>query len=138
MFHFLPPLPPDKDSFAGYYTFYLPERCWDSRGERVLDDENWTGERFVTCVNVGSKKVTKVIDERNRKGAWSVLDVSDDIIVAAFSTPNTPPQLVSYSASCRVRHCQSGFHLSLSLSLSLTHAVHWSATGGSDHTHFLD
>lgn len=132
MFHF----PPDKDSFAGYYTFYLPERCWDSRGERVLDDENWTGERFVTCVNVGSKKVTKVVDEGNRKGAWSVLDVSDDIIVAAFSTPNTPPQLVSYSV------VMSGIiktvFTSLSLCVSHTHTVHWSATGGSDHTHFLD
>ena len=61
----------------------------------MLDDENWASERFVTCVDVGSKKVTKVIDGGDRKGAWSVLDVSDDIIVATFSTPNTPPQLVS-------------------------------------------
>lgn len=83
-------------SFAGYYTFHLPERCWDSKGEKLLNDESWASERAVTCTDVGARKVTKVTSGEDRKGAWSVLDVSHDIIVAQFSTPNTAPQLVRY------------------------------------------
>ena len=85
----------DKDSFAGYYSFSLPERCWDASGQRMINEENWASERFVTHVDVATKEVTKVVDSDGRKGAWLVLDVSHDIVVAQFSTPDTPPQLVS-------------------------------------------
>ena len=81
--------------FAGYYAVFLPERCWDSSGVKVLNEENWGSGRVVTCVDVISKKVTKMVTGDDQKGAWTVLDVSHDLIVAQFSTPNSPPQLVS-------------------------------------------
>ena len=83
-----------RDGFAGYYSFFLPERCWDSKGERLISEENWGSERFVTCVDIGTKKVTKVTSSHDQQGAWLVLDVSHDLIVAQFSTPTSPPQLV--------------------------------------------
>ena len=80
------------DGFAGYYSFFLPERCWDSRGERMINEENWASDKLVTSVDVCNKKVTKVT---SAGGTWLVMDVSHDLIVAQFSTPATPPQLVS-------------------------------------------
>lgn len=85
----------DPGSFAGYYCCFLPERCWDSRGERIVHDENCASERVVMCVDTNTKVVTRITSDIDRKGVWSVLDVSHDIIVAQFSTPNSPPQLVS-------------------------------------------
>lgn len=84
-----------QDGFAGYYSFFLPERCWDSKGVRLVSDENWGSERNVTCADIETKKVTKVTSGHNQQGAWLVLDVSHDLVVAQFSTPTSPPQLVS-------------------------------------------
>ena len=81
-----------RDGFAGYYSFFLPERCWDSKGERLISEESWGSSKLVTCLDVINKKVTKVT---STGGTWLVLDVSHDLIVAQFSTPTTPPQLVS-------------------------------------------
>ena len=65
----------------------------------MVNDENWASERVVTCTDINTRKVTKVKCDDDRKGAWTVLDVSHDIIVAQFSTPNTPPQLVICSVN---------------------------------------
>ena len=86
----------EPGGFAGYYCCILPERCWDSSGDRLVHDENCASERVVMCVDTNSMKVTKVTSNTDRKGVWSVLDVSCDIIVAQFSNPNSPPQLVSF------------------------------------------
>ena len=59
------------------------------------------------CVDTNSKKVTKIISDIDRKGMWSVLDVSHDIIVAQFSTPNSPPQLVSFIYFSSSQHATS-------------------------------
>ena len=88
---------PDPKSFAGYYCCFLPERCWDSKGERIVHDENCGSERVVMCVDTNSKKVTRIASDVDRKGVWSVLDVSNDVIVAQFSNPYSPPQLVSFN-----------------------------------------
>ena len=88
---------PDPKSFAGYYCCFLPERCWDSKGERIVHDENCGSERVVMCVDTNSKKVTRIASDVDRKGVWSVLDVLNDVIVAQFSNPNSPPQLVSFN-----------------------------------------
>ena len=89
----------DPGSFGGYYLVggFLPERCWDSRGEKIVHAENCASERVVMCVDTNTKEVTRITSDVNRKGVWSVLDVSHDVIVAQFSTPNCPPQLVSFN-----------------------------------------
>lgn len=64
---------------------------------RLVAEENWGSRREVTITDIGTKgvkKVTAAAGEEERKGAWTVLDVSCDLIVAQFSDPNTPPQLV--------------------------------------------
>ena len=83
----------DSNCFAGFYNFFLPERCWDSRGTKVIVEENWGSRRAVSITDTDAKKVRKV-EEKVKQGAWSVLDVSHDLIVAQYSAPNTPPQLV--------------------------------------------
>ena len=90
--------------FAGFYSFFFPERCWDSLGVRLVSEENWGCRREVTITDTDAREVKKVTataakggegeGEGERKGAWSVLDVSCDLVVAQFSSPNTPPQLV--------------------------------------------
>lgn len=61
-----------------------------------MHNENCGSERAVICVDTNTKEVTKVTSDVDMKGVWSVLDVSHNIIVAEFSTPNSPPQLVSF------------------------------------------
>ena len=34
------------------------------------------------------------VTEGGMKGAWTVLDVSHDLVVAQFASPNIPPKLV--------------------------------------------
>ncbi len=47
----------------------------------------------VTCVDVTTGTVTNV-SEPTKKGAWLVLDVSHDLIVAQFASLNECPKLV--------------------------------------------
>lgn len=66
---------------------------------RLLAEENWGSRREITVTDTDAKEVKKVTNaggdgEEERKGAWTVLDVSCDLVVAQFSNPNTPPQLV--------------------------------------------
>ena len=74
---------------------------------RLVSEENWGSRREVTLTNTDTKEVKKVTaggrGEEERKGAWTVLDVSHDLIVAQFSTPNLPPQLVRQIIYCRLR-----------------------------------
>jgi hypothetical protein len=87
----------DSKSFAGYYCCFLPERCWDSSGERIVHDENCGSERVIMCVDTNTKKVSRIASagDVDRKGVWYVVDVLHDVVVAHFSNPNSPPQLVS-------------------------------------------
>ena len=71
---------------------FLPGRCWDSSGTRLLLDEHWGSVREVTLIDTDSGKVTNV--SGHRKGAWHVLDVSCDLVVAQFASLNTYPDLV--------------------------------------------
>ena len=84
----------DPGAFAGYYAELLPERCWDVTGRRVVSEENWGSMKVVMCADVDHKKVTKITSATEKLGAWSVLDVSDNIIVAGYSSPTSAPQLV--------------------------------------------
>lgn len=90
------------NDFAGYYAELLPERCWDSTGTKVISDENWGSLKVVTCCNVLSKEVTKVIGTKEEPGAWSVLDVCDNIIIAGYSSPTSAPQLVNLVAQLKL------------------------------------
>ena len=46
-------------------------------------------------VEVEGGTVHRVTGGEGEKGTWTVLDVSHNLIVAQFATPNTPPKLVS-------------------------------------------
>ena len=81
-------------AFAGYYAELLPEHCWDSTGRKVVSDENWGSAKVVMCADVENRKVTKIMSATDKPGAWSVLDVSENIIVVGYSSPTSAPQLV--------------------------------------------
>lgn len=69
------------------------------------------------CTNVLSKVVTKVLCVNEEPGAWTVLDVYDNIIVAGYSSPTSAPQLVSLSVELYDYDVQYEMFL----------AAHWSA-----------
>ena len=50
--------------------------------------------KVVMCTDVDHKKITKITAATDKPGAWSVLDVFDNIIVAGYSSPTSAPQLV--------------------------------------------
>lgn len=90
---------------------------------RLVAEENWGARREVTVTDTDAKKVKKVTTaaggegEGERKGAWSVLDVSCDLVVAQFSSPNTPPQLVRSTNNHIMRNL---------IIFSMCCVVHWS------------
>ena len=60
-----------------------------------MSNENWGSVKVVMCADVDDKKVTKITPATDKQGAWSVLDVSDNVIVAGYSSPTSAPQLVT-------------------------------------------
>ena len=100
-------------AFPGLYTVFLPERCWDSTGTRLLFHNNWGSLVKVTHVNTSTGSVTDVSGE-DKKGAWLVLDVVCDLVVAQFTSLTTCPQLV------RCGHTQKPL-----FTVILHYIVHW-------------
>ena len=80
------------------YSVLLPERCWDNTGTRLL----FHSLVKVVLVDTSTGSVSDVSGD-DRKGAWHVLDVSCDLVVAQFSSLNTTPQLVRFRL-CTI-HC---------------------------------
>ena len=81
-----------SDDFPGFYTVFLPKRCWDQAGTHLIFHNMWGSVMEVTCVDTTSGSVTNVSGPN--KGAWVVLDVFNDVVVAQFASLNTCPQLV--------------------------------------------
>ena len=96
--------------FPGFYSVWLPEWCWDTTGQTLFCSESWgsllvSGPTvcWIVCpiwqcyfqkvvqVNVESGDVRSVGGE---EGAWSVMCVSHDIIVAQHASPCQTPRLV--------------------------------------------
>ena len=101
---------------------FLPERCWDNTGTRLLFHNAWGSLVKVIQVDTSTGSVSDVSGE-DRKGAWLVLDVSSDLVVAQFAALNTSPQLVR------------GYHMhKLSLYL-LDISVHWNCSQGKFKVH---
>ena len=59
-----------------------------------MSEENWGSAKVVMCTDVDHKKVTKITSATDKPGTWSVLDVSDNVIIAGYSSPTSAPQLV--------------------------------------------
>jgi len=94
----LPPFHPTltlAGGFPGFYALLLPARCWDTQDKRILLHNWWRSTQDVLCVEVEGGTVHRMTGGEGERGAWTVLDVSHDLIVAQFATPNTPPKLVS-------------------------------------------
>ncbi|XP_064401064.1 acylamino-acid-releasing enzyme-like isoform X2 [Halichondria panicea] len=85
------PTPPLN--FPGFYTSALPSRCWDTSGRVIILSSHWGSIMDVTLVHTESSKVTRVVDG-SRRGTWTVLDVTSDLVVAQFANPCTAPQLL--------------------------------------------
>ena len=82
--------------FPGFYNLSFPLRCWDSSGTRLLLHNSWGSLVQVTHVDITTGTVSNVSGS-NSKGAWLVLDVSYDLVVAQFASLNQCPQLVKGS-----------------------------------------
>ena len=81
------------DDFPGFYAVFLPDRCWDNSGTRLLLNDQWGSFQEVLLVDTDTGKVTNVTGDK--KGAWLILDVCGDIVAAQYASPNQCPALVS-------------------------------------------
>uniref|UniRef100_A0A8C6X6Q2 acylaminoacyl-peptidase n=1 Tax=Naja naja TaxID=35670 RepID=A0A8C6X6Q2_NAJNA len=75
-----------QDGFAGIYSTALPEHCWAADSQRVVLDTTQRSRQvriFVCSLTKGSSL-----------GSWVLLTIDRDLMVAKFSTPNSPPMLM--------------------------------------------
>ncbi|XP_071960094.1 acylamino-acid-releasing enzyme-like [Antedon mediterranea] len=93
---------PKKSEFPGLYLTTLPRRCWASDNKRIYTHSIWRSCREIVEINIETEVVRKVTSfgsskigtEWSKYSAWTVLDVSDDLILAACAAPNLPQRLV--------------------------------------------
>ncbi|GFV86658.1 acylamino-acid-releasing enzyme [Trichonephila clavipes] len=79
--------------FPGIYIDYLPSRCWTDDGKRIYFSNIWRSQLAIICVNIDDGHVQR-IEVGKDYGDCSVLDVHNNIIVAAMSSPNIEPCVV--------------------------------------------
>lgn len=83
---------PERGGFPGIYVWsILPERCWTADGKGVIFHTRWRSYMKIVLVNCSDKSVTVLT---SAPGAWSLLDVKNDILLASHSSPNSPPKLM--------------------------------------------
>ncbi|XP_033098195.1 acylamino-acid-releasing enzyme-like [Anneissia japonica] len=91
---------PGKTEFPGLYLVSLPRKCWSSDNKRIYTHSAWRSCREIIEINVETQTVKKITsfgsdgDEWMKFGAWSVLDVKDDLVLAVCGSPNIPHRLV--------------------------------------------
>ncbi|GFY68134.1 acylamino-acid-releasing enzyme [Trichonephila inaurata madagascariensis] len=79
--------------FPGIYADYLPSRCWTEDGKKIYFSNIWRSQLAIICVNIDDGHVQR-IEVGKDYGDCSVLDVHNNIIVAAVSSPNIEPCVV--------------------------------------------
>ncbi|NXV73330.1 APEH enzyme, partial [Atlantisia rogersi] len=87
-------------AFAGLYAEVLPPRCWASDSRRamlVTPQRSRTvspGDRGVRDVAPTPHAPTCSLSSGSPEGAWELLTLQWDLLVATCSAPNHPPSLV--------------------------------------------
>ncbi|XP_066287743.1 acylamino-acid-releasing enzyme-like [Branchiostoma lanceolatum] len=83
------------DSFPGIYAFDNGyQQCWAADSRRVVLNTYWRSKMALLVINTDTKEVKKLSAEGDdTAAAWRLLDIRDDLIVAACCSPNTSQHL---------------------------------------------
>uniref|UniRef100_T1J7M8 acylaminoacyl-peptidase n=1 Tax=Strigamia maritima TaxID=126957 RepID=T1J7M8_STRMM len=87
---------PEGDGFPGIYTVHLPDRIWSSDNNFVVFSSVWRSSEELICINVTTRKLSKLISKRGNYSS-TLLDFFDDVILATISTPQSPPVIGRFS-----------------------------------------
>uniref|UniRef100_A0A914XMR3 acylaminoacyl-peptidase n=1 Tax=Plectus sambesii TaxID=2011161 RepID=A0A914XMR3_9BILA len=89
--------PTDKSTFPGFYGARfvgLAERCFAKDNSRVVLGSVWRSTTELIVVDVDTGNVTRLTNNGNVHGCWTVLDVVNDVVLATVSAPNRPPAML--------------------------------------------
>eukprot|EP00058_Branchiostoma_floridae_P025806 XP_002611296.1 hypothetical protein BRAFLDRAFT_210907 [Branchiostoma floridae] len=83
------------DGFPGVYTWDIGFlQCWAADSRRVVLHTNWRSRMALIIINTDTNEVKKLSAEGDvTAAAWRLLDIRDDLILAACSAPNTSQHL---------------------------------------------
>lgn len=79
--------------FQGIFTEGLVRSCWTNDSKRLIIDVTWRSKDELIVVEVETGVVTRLTNDP-KVGSWRVLDVHNDLILAACCSINTPHYLV--------------------------------------------
>ncbi|XP_061910683.1 acylamino-acid-releasing enzyme-like [Entelurus aequoreus] len=83
---------PREDGFTGIYSVQLSSKCWSADSQRIIVACLQRSRKNLLMVNTDTGSVTSLTSSLD-SGAWYVLTVERDLIVASWSSPNCPPCL---------------------------------------------
>ncbi|XP_077572655.1 acylamino-acid-releasing enzyme-like [Stigmatopora nigra] len=83
---------PGEDGFTGIYCTQLPPKCWSADSQRIIVDCPQRSRKELLMVDINTGSVTS-LTSKSGMGAWCLLTVERDLIVASCSSPNCPPSL---------------------------------------------
>ncbi|XP_067024177.1 acylamino-acid-releasing enzyme-like [Acropora muricata] len=84
---------PERGGFPGIYHpgRLFSQRHWTDDGSGVVMTTGWRSYQKIILINCNDKSVKVLTTE---PGCWTFLDVSNNILLAQFSTPTTAPKLM--------------------------------------------
>ncbi|XP_037124119.1 acylamino-acid-releasing enzyme isoform X1 [Syngnathus acus] len=83
---------PREDGFTGIYCTQLPPKCWSADSQRIIFACPQRSRKELLAVDINTGSVTS-LTSTSAMGAWNLLTVERDLIVASCSSPNCPPSL---------------------------------------------
>ncbi|GMR47213.1 hypothetical protein PMAYCL1PPCAC_17408 [Pristionchus mayeri] len=86
--------PADDQSFPGLSDVQQPSRAWSADGKHLFLCSAWREHMDVLSINVESGQVSRLTNQSQVDGSWTVSDVKGDCILASVSAPNRPPKMV--------------------------------------------
>ncbi|XP_078683967.1 acylamino-acid-releasing enzyme-like [Branchiostoma floridae x Branchiostoma belcheri] len=83
------------NSFPGMYSFDNGyEQCWAADSRRVVLHTYWRSRMAILVINTDTKEVKTLSMEGDEAAtAWRLLDIHDDLVLAACCSPNTTQHL---------------------------------------------
>ena len=77
---------PKINSFQGLFIDKMTESCWLDNGHQLIVSSLHRSHKALLCIDISIGTVMLL----ESVGAWSILKVQNDFLLASFSSPNTP------------------------------------------------
>lgn len=76
----------DSNKFQGLFVDSIVKNCWLADKKRLIVNSMHRSNIGLLCIDIEKGKVNVLENE----GTWKILNVTDNILFASFSTPNMP------------------------------------------------